>query len=206
MKYSAMGDRKSSVGGLAMLWRRTLYLFCFVAITMCVPAGLGCGRAGGQRIKTYAEAETGFLSAVNGATDARNAHKGATAFLASLRDPHWVRELALLCTRKIRVHYEQTPGRATAQSEEFPARYGNAWAACVERLSGLGKRGDVEAVEELWLLFTQGPYDAAGSEFIVTQISKVGEPAIPFLDKVQGAKRETAEELVRAIREGRVLE
>ena len=119
-----------------------------------------------------------------------------TALLEDIEDPEQIRGLAYICDEMV----PNVSLPSTIRSNAY-----QAWSLCVLRLRDIGRAGSEEAVQQLWLMHTSGRYDAGDAEWFPTCISEVGPPAIPVLEKVR-EDRAMARAIIKAIREGRVLQ
>jgi len=129
-----------------------------------------------------------FLKCITSATDDTDAGVRATRFVAGIKDPEVLRDLALLCESRwrdvsVRCLYEQ------------------GWISCIRRLGELGTEG---AVRELVFFLTSGYRGEMPADWIAESLVATGPPAIPYLERVAaGTERDrvVATRILQAIRE-----
>jgi hypothetical protein len=164
-----------------------------------------------QRERLSAEAKEQFRRLVWSAPNAREACARAEVFLASVEEPCVVRRLAYLCNDMADEYCREKPYEADERDETAPGhtksiRFYSVWETCVFRLVEIGQSGHSRAAAELWRMHESGRYDAGSGELLVTAISKIGKPALPFLRRKRFLGSALARELMEAIEKGEILE
>jgi len=144
-----------------------------------------------------------FGALIEGAKDHEDAYTKTQQFLEDTTDPVQVGYLLLYCNWKAGTTHWREPHEA----DDFGPRdrgewYFNACGACLDRLTDLGKQGKTEAIRQFVFVLTEVHHDAAFSEEIGQAFCLIGEPAIPFLDQIEGKHAEKAHFLIGMIVNG----
>jgi hypothetical protein len=200
-------------GGLSRR-RGTRYL-CIIGLTavalLVVSYAVVIAALSIRRDRLSAEASERFRQLVWSAPNAREACARAEVVLASVEEPCAVRRLAYLCNDMADEYRREKPYEAGERDETAPGhtksiRFYSVWETCVFHLVELGQSGDSGAAAELWRMHKSGRYDAGGAELLVTAISRIGEPALPFLRRKRFLGSALARQLIEAIEKGEILE
>jgi len=152
--------------------------------------------------KELLEIQKRLMSAVRNAPSKETASDRADQLLASLDDPRVVRHLAYVCSDT----GNELCNNGVEDDYEQGEKFWWAWYSCVSRLVELGRSGDRRAPAELWQMHESGRYDAGSSESIITAISRIGKPALPFLRSNRILGSGLARQLIEAIEKGEILE
>jgi len=146
---------------------------------------------------------SGLGALIEGAQDADEAYAGTQRLLADTTDPVHVGYLLSYCHWKARTtHWRDPQEEGVIGPLDRGEWYSDACGACLHRLSEMGKHGNDEAIRQLVFVLTEVDHDAAFSEEIGQAFCLIGEPAIPFLQRVEGKQHNSAQNLVHMIRKG----
>lgn len=201
-----------SAGDRSLALRRAVSSASAFLLTVCL--GLcfaGCSRRTGSTPTKADTLQQRFPSALLEAKDAEHADREVSSLLDTIEEPGQVRRLAELCDDLRERFFAESPEEADQPDPTCPGhtksiRFSVAWDSCVYRLMELGEAGKLDAARELWDMHRSGGYDAGRAELLVTCLSRIGEPAIAFLETIRGSDRMLAQEIIEAIRRGEVLE
>jgi len=137
------------------------------------------------------------------AANADEAHAAATELLNDISDPVQLGYLFLYCDWKLySTHWVPPNDEDVFGLHGRPAWYGYARSACLDRLSEMGRQGNDEAIRQLVFVLTEVNHDAGFSLEIGQAFCLIGEPAIPFLEQVEGKHAKMAALIIDVIRKG----